>query len=118
MPLAKPLCALTKLFGVTRARRIIHRSDFHLPIGTPPDDRTPKELFIDIVISLPELAKGSATADSVAPTFRHMHIDAPKPPPVCRVRPLFGAESPASSFLASPGYLSLVTAAHVANDFF
>jgi putative ATP-dependent endonuclease of OLD family len=80
------LQALGKVFGVTRAQRTIHRSDFHLPIGMPPDDRTTKELFIDIVISLPELSKGSATADTVAPAFRHMQIAAPKASPVCRMR--------------------------------
>jgi energy-coupling factor transporter ATP-binding protein EcfA2 len=80
------LQALAKLFGVTRAQRTIHRSDFHLPVGVPPDDRTTRELFIDVVISLPELAKGSATADTVAPAFRHMHIAAPKASPVCRMR--------------------------------
>ena len=43
-------------------------------------------MFIDVIISLPELAKGSATANSVAPTFRHMHIEGPKASPVCRMR--------------------------------
>lgn len=80
------LQALVKLFGVTRAQRTIHRSDFHLPVGVPPDDRTTRELVIDVVISLPELAKGSATANTVAPAFRHMHIAAPKASPVCRMR--------------------------------
>ncbi len=80
------LQALAKLFGVTRPERTIHRSDFHLPIGVPPDDRTTRELFIDVVISLPELSKGSATADTIAPAFRHMHIAVPKASPVCRMR--------------------------------
>jgi putative ATP-dependent endonuclease of the OLD family len=80
------LQALAKLFGVTRALRTVQRSDFHLPVGVPPDDRTTRELFIDVVISIPELAKGSATADTVAPAFRHMHIAAPKELPVCRMR--------------------------------
>jgi putative ATP-dependent endonuclease of the OLD family len=80
------LQALVKLFGVTRAQRTIHRSDFHLPVGVPPEDRSTKEMFIDVIVSLPELAKGSATAHTVAPTFKHMHIAGPKAVPVCRMR--------------------------------
>ena len=51
------LQALAKLFGLTRAQRTIQCSDFHLPVGVPPDDRTTRELFIDVIISLPELKK-------------------------------------------------------------
>jgi predicted ATP-dependent endonuclease of OLD family len=36
------LQALAKLFGVTRAQRTIHRSDFHLPPDVDPSDRTLK----------------------------------------------------------------------------
>jgi putative ATP-dependent endonuclease of the OLD family len=64
------LQALCKLFGTTRAQRTVRRSDFHLPVGVPPDDRTKRTLFIDVVLALPELAKGSATAHTVAPAFR------------------------------------------------
>jgi putative ATP-dependent endonuclease of the OLD family len=80
------LQALSKMFGVTRPLRTVHRSDFHLPAGVAPDDRSARDLFIDVVISLPELAKGTATAHSVAPSFRHMHIAAPKEEPRCRMR--------------------------------
>jgi len=80
------LQALQKIFGITRAQRTVYRSDFHLPVGVAPDDRTTRELFIDVVISLLELAEGSATAETVAPTFRHMQIAGPKEIPVCRVR--------------------------------
>jgi putative ATP-dependent endonuclease of OLD family len=80
------LQALAKLFGVTRAQRTIHRSDFHLPPDVDPSDRTPRALFIDVVIALPELAKGSATAETVAPTFRHIRIERPGVSPVCRMR--------------------------------
>jgi putative ATP-dependent endonuclease of the OLD family len=61
------LQALCKLFGVTRAQRTVRRSDFHLPPGVPPDDRTKRTLFVEVIIELPELAKGSATAHTVAP---------------------------------------------------
>jgi putative ATP-dependent endonuclease of the OLD family len=71
------LQALAKLFGVTRAQRTIHRSDFHLPPDVDPSDRTPRTLFIDVMVALPELAKGSATAATVAPTFKHIRIERP-----------------------------------------
>jgi putative ATP-dependent endonuclease of OLD family len=80
------LQAFAKIFGTTRAQRTLHRSDFHLPPGVAPDDRTARDLVIDVIIALPELPKGKATADTVAPTFRHMHIAKPKEAPVCRMR--------------------------------
>src|SRR5262245_6881874 len=64
------LQALCKLFGITRAQRTIRRSDFHLAPGISPDDRSPRDLFIEVIVALPELAKESATADTVAPAFR------------------------------------------------
>lgn len=80
------LQALAKLFGVTRAQRTVHRGDFHLPPDVEPGDRTPRSLFIDVVIGLPELAKGSASAATVAPTFRHIRIERLGASPVCRMR--------------------------------
>jgi len=80
------LQALCKMFGVTRAQRTIRRTDFHLPPGVPPDDRAQRTLFVDVLIVLPELEKGSATAKTAAPAFKHMQIIAPNAPPVCRIR--------------------------------
>lgn len=80
------LQAIAKLFGVTRAQRTIDRGDFHLPPGVDPSGLTPCELYIDVLVALPELAKGSATAETVAPTFRHIRIDRPGASPVCRMR--------------------------------
>ncbi len=80
------LKALSKVFGVSRAERTIHPSDFHLAADADPDDRAAKNLFIDVVIALPELADGSATPETVAPSFRHMLILREDKPPVCRVR--------------------------------
>lgn len=80
------LQALAKMFGVTRAQRTLHRSDFHLPKDVAPDDRTTRDLFIDVVVTLPELKDGSATAEAVAPTFRHQQLEGPKKVPVCRLR--------------------------------
>lgn len=80
------LQALAKLFGVTRAQRTVQRSDFHLPPEADPSDRTSRRLLIDVLIELPELATGSATAATVAPTFRHIRIERPGASPVCRLR--------------------------------
>jgi putative ATP-dependent endonuclease of OLD family len=80
------LQTLAKMFGVSRAQRMLYRSDFHLPKDVAPDDRTTRDLFIDVVIALPELKAGSATAETVAPTFRHQQLEGPKKMPLCRMR--------------------------------
>ena len=80
------LQALTKLFGISRAQRTIDRSDFHVVADADPDDRNPKELVIDVLVALPELADGTATPESVAPAFRHILITREKKPPVFRLR--------------------------------
>lgn len=79
------LQAVCKIFGVTRAQRTIQRSDFHLPKGVPPDDRSTRNLSIEVMIALPELAKGTATPSTIAPVFKHMQIKKPKATPICRV---------------------------------
>jgi putative ATP-dependent endonuclease of OLD family len=80
------LQAIAKLFGVTRAQRTIDRSDFHLPPDVDPSDLTPCELYIDVLIAFPELARGSATSETVAPTFRHSRIERLGASPSCRIR--------------------------------
>jgi putative ATP-dependent endonuclease of OLD family len=79
------LQALMRLFGVTRAQRTIVPSDFHVPateVGRPMS----RTLTIDVRLSLPELANGSATAATVAPVFRHACIERPGSTPLCRLR--------------------------------
>jgi len=80
------LQALAKVFGVTRAQRTVHRSDFHLGADDDPDDRKPKSLFIDVLLAFPELVDGTATPETIAPSFRHMQIERTGKPPVCRLR--------------------------------
>lgn len=80
------LHALSKLFGVTRAQRTVLSSDFHLGLDDDPDDREPKNLYIDVLIGLPELTDGTATPETIAPSFRHMLIEREGKPPVCRLR--------------------------------
>lgn len=80
------LQALAKLFGVSRAQRTVQRSDFHVGADDDPEDREAKNLFIDVLIGLPELEDGTATAETIAPSFRHMQIEREGDAPVCRMR--------------------------------
>ena len=80
------LQALGKLFGVTRAQRTIHRSDFHLPPDTDPEDRSTRTLFVDVLLVLSELLDGTATPETIAPVFRHIRIERDGLAPVCRLR--------------------------------
>jgi len=80
------LHALAKLFGVSRAQRTVERSDFHVGVEEDFDDREAKELYIDVFIGLPELADGTATPETIAPSFRHMQLEREGKPPVCRLR--------------------------------
>jgi putative ATP-dependent endonuclease of the OLD family len=80
------LHGLSKLFGVSRAQRTVQRSDFHVGADDDIDDREPKDLFIDVLIGLPELADGTATPETIAPSFRHMQLERADKAPVCRLR--------------------------------
>jgi putative ATP-dependent endonuclease of the OLD family len=80
------LHALAKVFGVSQAQRTIYRSDFHLAADTDPDNPDPRNLFVDVLVDLPELADGTATPETIAPSFRHMRIERVGDAPVCRVR--------------------------------
>ena len=80
------LQSLMKLFGVSRAQRTVQKSDFHLAPDDDPDSRKAKELFIDVLIALPELADGTATPETIAPSFRHMLLERDADCPVCRLR--------------------------------
>lgn len=80
------LQALSKLFGVSRNQRTVQRSDFHLGVEDDPNDRESRDLFIDVLIGLPELLDGTATPETIAPSFRHMLIEREGEAPVCRLR--------------------------------
>ena len=54
-------------FSACRVRSVpVQRSDFHLGADDDADDREPKDLFIDVLIGLPELADGTATPQTSA----------------------------------------------------
>ncbi|WP_255991682.1 ATP-dependent nuclease [Chitinolyticbacter albus] len=79
------LQGLIRMYGATNAERTVTPQDFHLPKGSAAEDKT-KQLSIDVVLRLPELADGSATAASVAPVFRRLQIATPGSIPACRMR--------------------------------
>jgi putative ATP-dependent endonuclease of OLD family len=80
------LVGLGKLFGVSRAQRTVHRTDFHVAAGADPESREPRELCIEVMIGLPELVDGTATPETIAPCFRHMRLERTGAAPVCRLR--------------------------------
>jgi putative ATP-dependent endonuclease of OLD family len=80
------LQGLAKLFGVSRAQRTIHKSDFYLAPDTDPEGDETKEMFIDVLVGLPELTDGTATPETIAPSFRHMRLERVGDVPVCRLR--------------------------------
>jgi putative ATP-dependent endonuclease of OLD family len=80
------LDALALMFGVTRQQRTVRPSDFYSPHTEPRTGIIPRDLSIDVVFAFPELTDGTATAETIAPSFKHMLIEKPGAPPVCRMR--------------------------------
>ena len=78
---------LARLFAPSRAMRTIRIADFHTPPNFDPTARSERSLAIDAIIALPELiGNGTVTAETVAPTFQHMVIEAADTMPCCRLR--------------------------------
>ena len=42
-------------------------------------------MTIDALLEFPELGSGTATPETIAPVFRHMVIQQPATPPICRI---------------------------------
>lgn len=80
------LQALGKLFGVSRSERTIVTSDFHADADSDGNEVEECDLYIDVLISLPELIDGTATPETIAPSFRHMLLERNGKAPVCRMR--------------------------------
>ena len=79
------LDALALMFGVTRQQRTVRSSDFYGAQATS-SGSAQRDLSIDVRFGFPELADGTATPETIAPSFRHMLIEAPGTAPVCRMR--------------------------------
>src|SRR3984893_19218226 len=80
------LAALSKVFGLTSADRMLQRSDFHLPRGKTWDDVGAIETVIELRFELPELKRGVAKTPAPAAMFKHMTVAAPGGTPFCRAR--------------------------------
>lgn len=79
------LCALARLFGMTKEEKSLTRSDFHLPLGSSWDDVTEANLSIEARLDFPELVSGRG-GDPAAACFRQMTIQAPGTVPYVRIR--------------------------------
>lgn len=81
------LHALLKLFGVTNDLRMLTRSDFHFGPDENALEVEEKQLVIEGILAFPELEGDAEDAKMTVPAvFRHMCVEGPGMPPVCRVR--------------------------------
>ncbi len=77
--------ALLRLFG-SRDQRNVRNTDFFVPPGGTLQKDGTKCLTIEAHLVFPELAQSGASAQAVAPCFRHMLVQEPGGQPFCRVR--------------------------------
>ncbi|MBN8992420.1 MAG: AAA family ATPase [Rhizobiales bacterium] len=81
--------ALRRLFGVTREERTLSRADVHFGPNEKPDTVESREVVIDVVLALPELADAEADAEAVQTVpevFRVMTAGSPGDPLKARLR--------------------------------
>lgn len=79
------LLALARMFGTSPQHTVV-RSDFHMPLENAPDDLAERELSVEVVLALPELADDSVEATWLSPAFNQMVVGDPGEPPYCRLR--------------------------------
>lgn len=81
------LGALLKLFGRNGEERDLKRSDFHVPMGKKPDEIDENSLFIEAIISFPELVTDKTAAEKTVPSlFQRMVVDDVDGGPYIRIR--------------------------------
>jgi putative ATP-dependent endonuclease of the OLD family len=79
--------ALLRVFGVTSKQRTVVQTDFHVPPGTSDDDRSSRELYIDVRLIFPELEKNGTSRPTTVPTFfHHLAVDQLNGTPFVRLR--------------------------------
>lgn len=79
--------ALRRLFGETRQERTLTRADVHFGPGERPEDVIERNVVIDVVFALPELASGDPAAERTVPeVFRVMTAVGPGNPLKARLR--------------------------------
>lgn len=81
------LGALLKLFGRSGEERDIKRSDFHVPMGKKPEEIDENSLYIEVIISFPELMTDKTVAERTVPSlFQKMVVDDVDGEPYIRIR--------------------------------
>lgn len=81
------LNALLKLFSDNSSDRNLQRSDFYLPNNIKPDEMINQNLYIEVVVSFPELnRKGDEGKFSVPIYFENFVVDKPNGHPYLRIR--------------------------------
>ena len=81
------LDALLKLFGRNGKEREIKRSDFHVPMGKKPEEIDENILYIEAIISFPELVTDKTVAEKTVPSlFQRMFVDDVNADPYIRIR--------------------------------
>jgi putative ATP-dependent endonuclease of the OLD family len=77
--------ALARLFSIDKSLRNINNDDFYLPLNEKLEDKSERDLFIEVRIFFPELSTGGNTS-AVATSFQQMIIDENGGEPYCRIR--------------------------------
>ncbi len=81
------LGALLKLFGRNGNERNLKRSDFHVPMGKKPEEIDENILYIEAIISFPELVTDKTGAEKTVPSlFQRMVVDYVDGDPYIRIR--------------------------------
>lgn len=81
------LAALLKLFGRNGNERDLKRSDFHVPVGKKPEEIDENTLYIEAIISFPELVTDNQIAEKTVPDlFKRMIVDNVGGDPYVRIR--------------------------------
>ena len=79
--------ALQRLFGETRDERTVRPEDFFVAPGGSIDSVPKRQMFIEVLLTFPELEFGPKESERTVPAgFRHMIVDGPGETPIARVR--------------------------------
>ena len=78
---------LLRVFGVTREQRTIRRTDFYMPPDISVDNRSERNLYIDIRLVFPELEDDLTNDYTAIPSlFDHFLVEEPNGKPFVRLR--------------------------------
>lgn len=81
------LSALNCIFSENANDRMLQRSDFHVPLGTKPEDMEQQNLYIEAVFIFDELEQDETSAEYAVPSFfQSMVVGEPGEVPYIRIR--------------------------------